>query len=224
VGKSSLINALIDEQDLLPVGVDITTALISAVTYGQEEKIHVVLENRWFKRISRDEIPDYVTVQRIRGNPQQATMLIVETPRIQSNDWVLVDTPSLFSMNTELTIQTSAFIPNADIILFISDALAPLNPNELSFIQNRIISHCQNPIFVITKIDLVRNYSAIVESDRDRLVQTLVQPREEITIIPVSSKIKLEYLETQDPVDLEDSNFAELAQTLKYLSQHCMGK
>ena len=34
-GKSSLINALIDEQDLLPVDVDITTELISAITYGR---------------------------------------------------------------------------------------------------------------------------------------------------------------------------------------------
>ncbi|NER05229.1 MAG: hypothetical protein F6K17_22860 [Okeania sp. SIO3C4] len=42
-GKSSLTNALLNEPELFPVDVDVTTSLVSTITYGEREKIMVVL-------------------------------------------------------------------------------------------------------------------------------------------------------------------------------------
>ena len=82
-GKSSLLNALLNETEIFPVDIDITTNLVSTITYGKEEKVSVVLgESRQetMKQISKQEIPDYVTEQRNAKNNKQAKMLVIESP------------------------------------------------------------------------------------------------------------------------------------------------
>ena len=215
-GKSSLINALINETNLFPVDVDITTNLVSTITYGKQEKITVVIGEPGKgqpKEIARDKIPDYVTEQHNANNAKKTQMLIIESPNPQLKEGlVLVDTPGVGGLNTDHTAVAYAFIPNADVILFVSDAQKPLTEKELEFVE-MIAGHCQNFIFVVTKKD-IGNYQEIIESNREKLNQTLNTPGEEITIIPVSSKIKLNYLKSQDQEDLEDSNFTTLENRL----------
>jgi GTPase Era involved in 16S rRNA processing len=216
-GKSSLLNALLNETGLFPVDVDITTNLVSSITYGAAEKITVLLGERGQEKahtIQREEIPDYVTEQRNPKNAQQARMLIIESSNEQLKDGlVLVDTPGVGSLNVQHTDITYAFIPNADVILFVSDARAPLSAKELEFVQ-MILRHCQNFLFVVSKIDTVENYQSVVESNREKLAQVMQRPAEQIPIIPVSSHLKLTHLKSQDAQDLQDSNFPELEQTL----------
>ncbi|MFK0733027.1 MAG: dynamin family protein [Gloeotrichia echinulata HAB0833] len=225
-GKSNLLNAFLNETELFPVDVDITTNLVTTITYGKVEKITVVLEDettgeKVAKQISRKEISNYVTEQRNQKNAKKAQMLIIEAPNPQLKEGlVLVDTPGVGGLNVEHTALTYAFIPNADAVLFVSDALAPLSQKELDFVTERITPHCENLIFVVTKIDAVRNYQDIVESNRQKLAQLLKVYPKAITIIPVSSKNKLDYLQSQDEEDLKDSNFTSLENKLwQFISQ-----
>lgn len=215
-GKSSLINALINERNLFPVDIDITTNLVSTITYGKAEKITVVLGEPGkgtSKNTTREEIPDYVTEQKNSRNQKKAQMLIIESPNPQLKEGlVLVDTPGVGGLNTEHTAISYAFIPNADVVLFVSDSEKPYTVKELEFIE-MINRHCQNFIFVITKKDL-GNYQGIIDSNREKLSKTLNCIEEKINLIPVSSKTKLAYLETQDEEDLADSNFTVLETTL----------
>lgn len=213
-GKSSLLNAFLNETSLFPVDIDITTNLVSTITYGQTEKITVVLGEpgkEKVKPIKRVEIPDYVTEQRNAKNTKQARMLIIESPNPQLKEGlVLVDTPGIGSLNAEHTSMTYTFIPNADAILFITDALKPLTTEEISFLKEKILPHCQNLIFVVTKADTVSDAQQIVANNREKLAQVLNSEPEKITIIPVSSRAKLDYLEYEEPEDLKYSNFPEL--------------
>lgn len=213
-GKSSLLNAFLNESNLFPVDVDITTNLVSTITYGEQEKISVVLGeggNEKIEQIQREDIPNYVTEQRNKANVRQARLLIIEAPNPQLKEGlVLVDTPGAGSLSTQHTAITYAFIPTADAILFVSDALSPLSAKELEFIRERILPHCQNLIFVVTKTDAVTDATAVVESDREKLAQVLERPAKDITIIPVSSSLKLEYLKSRDRTDLDESNFPDL--------------
>jgi len=217
-GKSSLLNALLNEPDLFPVDVDITTNLVSSITYGKHEKITVVVGEpgkQQTKEIQRNEIPDYVTEQKNQGNARKAQLLIIESPNPQLREGlVLVDTPGVGSLSAEHTAATYAFIPNADAILFVSDAFAPLSAKELEFIQNRIAPHCQNLIFVVTKVDKVSDYKAVVANNREKLAAVLGRSSSEIPIISVSSKLKLNYLISQNAEDLEDSKFPSLENEL----------
>lgn len=216
-GKSSLMNALLNEPGLFPVDVDITTNLVSTISYGKKEKITVFLGEpgkEKAKRIQRAQIPDYVTEQRNQENVRQARMLTIEAPNEQLKDGlVLVDTPGVGGLNTEHSAIAYAFIPNADAILFVSDALAPLSVKELEFVE-MIAGHCQHLIFVVTKIDAKMDYETVVENNRQKLAQVLERSGNEIPIIPVSSHAKLAYLESEDSEDLEESNFALLESQL----------
>ncbi|EDX82991.1 hypothetical protein S7335_169 [Synechococcus sp. PCC 7335] len=226
-GKSSLINAYLREPGLFPVDVDIATNLVSTITYGDSEKITVALgeqgkEKR--KEISRADISDYVTEQGNQKNNKQARLLEIESPNPQLKEGLLlVDTPGVGSLNAKHTDITYAYVPSADSILFVSDVYAPLSTKELNFIQ-QISKHCQNFIFVVTKADAVSNYKEIIDSNREKLVKTLPDIGESLPIVPVSSSLSLAYLDTEDPDDLEDSNFAALEQELWLLLGQQRGK
>jgi len=217
-GKSNLLNALLNEENLFPVDVDITTNLISTITYAPQEKFSVVFDDtrkEKITQISRDQIPDYVTEQKNQRNQKKAQMLVIEAPNPQLKaGLVFVDTPGTGSLNSEHTKISYGFIPYADAVLFVSDVQAPLTTNELDFIKERIFRHCQRLIFVVTKIDIIANYQEIVESNRKKLAETLDHSPEAIKIIPVSSQNKLHYCHSQDEEDLEDSNFEELENTI----------
>ncbi|MGB6297369.1 MAG: dynamin family protein [Rivularia sp. (in: cyanobacteria)] len=227
-GKSTFLNAILNETDIFPVDIDIATNVVSTISYSEEEKITVIrgeIGKGEAKQISRAEIPKYVTEQGNQENFQKTQMVTIESPNPQlKKGLILVDTPGVSSLSTEHTALTYTFIPNADAVLFISDAFAPLSQKELDFITEKIYPHCQNIIFVLTKIDAVNDYEKIIDSNRKKLVQRLYIPSDKITIVPVSSKNKLDYLKSQDEEDLQDSNFEALESEIWQLITQQRGK
>jgi hypothetical protein len=153
-------------------------------------------------------------------------MLVIQSPNPQLKEGlVLVDTPGIGSINKEHTAITYAFIPNADAIVFVTDVLKPLTTEEIAFLKQRILPHCQKIIFVVTKIDwvAVEDLHKILESDRKKLAETLDCPAENVAIIPVSSNAKLDYLKYEATKDLELSNFAELEKQIWQLASEERG-
>ena len=227
-GKSSLINAFIDETNLFPVDVKITTNLVSTIAYAEQEEITVILGDigqGQAKQINRSEIAEYVTEQKNKSNQKKAKLLMIESPNPYLKDGlVLVDTPGTGSLNAEHTALTYSFIPNADAILFVSDIQAPLKVEDLNFIKERILPHCQNIIFVLTKIDAITNYQKIIDSNREKLSNSLNLSPEQISLIPVSSKAKQEYLKYKDPEDLEESHFLQLQEKIWSLVKEQRGQ
>ena len=222
-GKSSLTNALLDETNLFPVDIDITTSAVTTITYGEVEIITVVMGEQGkekVEQITRSQIPEYVTEKGNPKNYKRVKLLSIASPNPKLKDGlVIADTPGVGGLNTEHTAVSYAFIPNADVVLFVSDALSPLSTDELSFIE-RIKADCENLIFVVTKIDKKADYQAIVKSNRDKLAKVLERPQEQILIIPVSSELKKVYLQHKQEEDLEDSNFATLEKELwQYLNR-----
>lgn len=213
-GKSQLVNALLNQQDpLFPVDVDITTSLVSMISYGTTEKISVSFEDSTKfpnKLITREEIKEYVTEKGNPGNKIQAQLLEIEMPISDlSTGLVLVDTPGLGSLYEEHTIITKSFLPKADVILFVTDVLVPLTSKELDTIKD-LAKRCPKIIFVVTKIDAKANYQAIIGDMRGKLSQSLGLDPESISIIGVSSKNKIDSLKSNDLEDLADSCFQEL--------------
>lgn len=154
-GESSLLNALLEEPGLFPVDLDIATNLVTTIAYGPEEKITVMVGERGKekpRRITRSEIAECVTEQHnpARRRKHQARLLVIETPNPRlRKGLVLVDTPGVGGLNEEHTDITYAFIPNADAVLFTSDAMAPLDTEELEFVE-RITEHTRHILFITT--------------------------------------------------------------------------
>lgn len=229
-GKSSFINALLNEINLCPVDIDITTSLVTLIEYGERERLSVTIGQAGQSTTSekvlknRAEIADYVTEIGNPHNQRNARLMQIQLANAQlKSGLVLVDTPGVGGLNKAHTSITHAFLPGADVVIFVSDALTPLNAVELSFLQERVTPHCQHLLFVVTKKDKNEHYQDIVESNRQKLADILKCPLEEIVIIPVSNLAKKAYLTSQDNEDLQESNFAQLETYLWHYLQNGQG-
>lgn len=219
-GKSNLINALLNEPNLFPVDIHITTSLVSTISYGETEKITVYFDNGQSKQIPRAEISKYVTEQKNKDNQKEVSLLTIETPNpLLKQGLLIADTPGVGGLYKNHAEISYAYILNADAVLYVSDAQVTLSELELQFVK-KIESRCQNFLFAVTKIDREENYQLTVENNRKKLAQVLERSEDSLTIIPVSSYLKEVYLESQDPEDLEDSNFPILEKELwQFLNQ-----
>lgn len=215
-GKSLLQNGLLGET-VFPVDMNVCTNVVTVVRYGSVEKIEVVLEEfegdeykLVTKEIKREEIPEYVSEQFNAANHKNVKLLNVEIPNaLLKERIVFVDTPGVGSLNISHAETTYGFLPNADLLLFVSDSVAPLTETELDFLKEGY-KYCKNIIFPLTKKDLNAEYMEIAEGNREKICSALEISEDAVSVIPVSSKAKMKYLETGSERMLRGSNFEEL--------------
>jgi len=210
-GKSSLVNALLNDPELLPVDIDIATRTVTVVTYAPEERIEVYFEDSTEpKSIRRDDIRRYATEG--TGDQARPKVLTIETPNDRLRSGVaLVDTPGVGGLNEAHSAATFTFIPNADAVLLVADAIQPLTSSELEFAR-RAAEVAALFWVVVTKSDLVDDVETMVAGTRRKLSSTLGLPEDQIAVLPASSRLRLQYLQSQDPADLAESGFAALEQ------------
>lgn len=218
-GKSSFINALIEEPGLCPVDIDITTNMATQIQYSSKEYAKVHFHKATGKAsiiINKLDIPKYVTEQANKENKQEVQLVEIGCSRekLNRNLMVIVDTPGVGSLNIKHSEVTTAYLSVADVLMFVCDATAPLTTAELEFI-NRASKYCTNIYYVLTKIDMVRGWKSVEEENRRKIAHSLGKPEESIKIFPVSSLNKLDYIKTGDEESLEDSRFKALEDNLE---------
>jgi predicted GTPase len=227
-GKSSLVNALLDEPNLLPVDIDVTTSINTMITYAESEAVTVIFgAGRSARKLSidRSKIRDYVTEQQNANNKKNVSMVVIEIPNTQLADGlVLYDTPGIGNVNRSHEAITFSILPATDVILFITDADVDRLETELTFIEKRLAPLNVPLLFALTKIDLTTKFEEQVKAFRGLLAARLKCDPDTLTIIPVSSKNKLDFLKTQDPEDLADSNFQALEDAIWQLLTAERGK
>lgn len=217
-GKSSFINALVEEPDLCPVDIDITTNMATQIQYSENEYARVFFDNESGKKpiqIPRSDIPNYVTESGNKENNQMVKMVDIGIPKEKLNKglMMIVDTPGVGSLNVKHSEVTALYLNYADVVLFVSDTNAPLTIPEIDFVK-RANKYCPNIYFILTKIDKVRDWKLIEEENRKKLAEALSKPAESIKIFPVSSLNKLDFIKTSDEESLEDSKFEQMEEVL----------
>jgi len=216
-GKSSLLNALLNEKEpLFPVDANVCTSVVTIVRYGQAEVIEAYIEDPKADggcrvvKLSREQIPDYVSEKGNPNNYKRIKLLCARIPNdLLKEGVVFVDTPGVGSLNIEHAETTYSFLPNADVLLFVGDADSGLTESELNFLK-RGYQYCKNILFPLTKKDLNANYKTIAEDNREKISRTLDIPSGDIQIIPVSSTAKLRYLKSGSTTMLANSNYPAL--------------
>lgn len=220
-GKSSMLNALLGEQEpIFPVDTNVCTNVVTIVGYGEKESVEVLINtnndirNLRSEKITREEIADYVSE---RGNPnnyKNVSVLNVKIPNPLLKEGIkFVDTPGVGSLNISHAETTYGFLPNADLLLFVSDAASGLTETELNFLKKGY-TYCKNVIFPLTKKDLNPNYKEIMEDNRSKISKILEVPESDVEIIPVSNTAKMRALSSKNPAMLKNSNFGALEETI----------
>ena len=215
-GKSSLLTAFLEEDQIFPIDINTCTNVVTIVRYGEREKIEVTFENNEKILINRSEINKYVTEYGNENNQKKVNYLNVEIPNEKLKEgFVFVDTPGVGSLNFEHAQMTYGFLPNTDVMLFVSDALNPLTDSELNFLEKGF-GYCKNIIFPLTKSDKKREteIEETIAYNKERIAAVTKLLPEAIHIIPISNKMKLRFLEKNQENDLINSNFPKLEELI----------
>jgi small GTP-binding protein len=151
-GKTTLINSLIGKE-ILPSSVIPLTSIVTILTFGNEIRCTIFMEDASEKKIHIEELSDYITE---RGNPKnirgvRCARIEYPSPFLE-HGVLLVDTPgvgSTFLHNTETTYE---FLDHLDAALFLMSADVPISQVEKELLDT-IKNSTQKIFFVLNKID-----------------------------------------------------------------------
>ncbi len=188
-GKSAFINALAGER-LLEEGVTPTTTTLQVLRHGQ--------------------------VRERRTDTGGADVLTAPVPLLDSLE--IVDTPGTNAIFREHERLTTEFVPQADLVLFVTSADRPFTESERALLE-AIRTWGKKVVLVINKIDLLER-----AEDRDAVVRFVAEHARGVLgetpqIFPVSSRAalrrKLEVLDGTTehgapPAAMEGDRFEDL--------------
>lgn len=220
-GKSSFINALLGEPNLLPIDSDIATSTVYKVIYGRQRKFKVFFlpdvdtgKREQVREISESELADYGTENGNPGNQKRVDFIAVELPHpLLRQGLVLVDTPGVGGLHRAHRRISRQYAPNADAVFFVLDSVeAVISEDEISFLQDLFSNVTKRIFFVQTKIDAVDNQQSEAWQARNKeiLREKLNIPPERLLYFPVSSKLKQIADRKHDGARLVQSGFLTL--------------
>ena len=214
-GKSSLVNALVDD-DVCPVDDDVATSAPTVVRFGEDRVACVVREapddgEPTTEAISLEDLPLYASESGNPGNERRVRTVEIAVPSdVLAGGLELVDTPGVGGLGSAHSAITMAALPMADALVFVTDASQEMSAPELEFLE-RARDLCPNVVGVMTKTDFYPEWQRIRDIDLERLAGSGVH----MALLPVSSVVRSLALDTGD-ADLDaESGFPALVAYLR---------
>lgn len=215
-GKSSFINAMLGEKDLVPVSSNVATSTIFKIRYGHQRAYRVFFRkesNRQPLEINESELSYYGTEDGNPGNREQVDFIEVSCPApLLRSGVVVIDTPGLgglFKGHKQITYQ---YVPKADAVFFVTDSMeSPIGQLELEYI-NDIRRITPLLYFVQTKCCSVDTQArqARKENNLSILSRALERSERDIPYFLLDSGLRFEADEYKDMDDLKESGYPQL--------------
>jgi predicted GTPase len=170
-GKSMLVNALVGAP-VCPVFDDVATAVPTVVHHA--ESVSVTLVRGAGTAVERVQVPaaelaDHVCEQGNPGNREGWSHVEVGVPRpVLAGGLEIVDTPGVGGLTSVHGAATTAALPSADAVLFVSDASQEYTAPELEFLAHAA-AVCPTVACVLAKNDLYPEWERIAELNRGHL-------------------------------------------------------
>lgn len=193
-GKSSLINALLDRSDLLPVGTgQATTTTYVAVTHGAPERLQAELRDGHIVSDTVTSVGRYASSQGDQvGEIVRATVLVDE-PQLAMLS--VIDTPGIGNPDVAFGRLVLDALTDATALVFVCAAGNKISTAERNFIAEAA-RRIDRIIFVLSRIDEQQHWrdslqenEATVRADQERFPDGRFA---DITFIPVSARKALE--------------------------------
>ena len=154
-GKSTFCNAFLNRDDdiLAPIGKLPATGIISKyISNSTRQNAEVRFADGEIKIIDYSDIRQYVTEEFNPENKKKVEFVTIYGNFGFDDDIELMDMPgdgSIHSYHTEIVYR---YLPQADVIIFLSSAQDPIQYDELSLLK-KVNKNLNNIFFVINKID-----------------------------------------------------------------------
>jgi replication fork clamp-binding protein CrfC len=220
-GKSLLLNSLLN-MPVARVGDDESTVLITVVGHADQPSARIIVSS------DRDpsgeeavEVPvaDVGTDLRRAPVARGRRVLRVEvgapSPLLKGG-LTFIDTPGVGGQGQPHLSATLGLLPDADAILFISDASQEFTEPEMRFLR-QAVAICPVAATIATKTDLYPFWRQVVEADNAHLRRAGL----DLPVIPVSSLLRSHAVQTSDKDLNEESNFPAV---VGFLSEKVMSR
>ena len=154
-GKSTFINTLIGRK-ICPTNTDICTAVVSIIRYGAKEKAVRTFGN--LTDVKSEEIPfsnleQYI--DDIEKKYDDTICIELELPLDElKKGLVVIDTPGVGGLDPRHAMLTNHFLPQSDVVLFMTDVIEPLTTTELDFFKDKVLQYAEYSAVIVNKSDV----------------------------------------------------------------------
>lgn len=236
-GKSSFLNAMIG-QELLPTDLGEATSQVFLVRPSTSEGYRLRFEDGSALEIAREDLERYGSqiVQDFLN--EQVSGRMVQTPssskvakdrliryievdvpiRFLPPGMGAMDTPGLGALYPAHAEITYRFIPEADAVVFVIDSEKPVNPAELSVLDD-ILQYTSDVFFVQTKIDRFTEsaWNEVKERSEQLLRERFGSKLSDTRVWPIASPVLLRAANAgaSEAMLLKHSRHTELSMALR---------
>jgi replication fork clamp-binding protein CrfC len=218
-GKSQLLNSLLN-MPVARVGDDESTVLITVVGYAEEPTARVILDAGGGHE-QAVEVPVADLGSDLRRAPRAGGHRVVRvevgapSPLLKGG-LTFLDTPGVGGPGQPHLSATLGLLPDADAVLFVSDASQEFTEPELRFLR-QAVDICPVAAAVATKTDLYPFWRAVVDAD----IAHLRRAGLDIPVIPVSALLRSHAVQTGDKELNAESNFPTI---VSFLSEKVLSR
>ena len=211
-GKSQLLNSLLN-MPVARVGDDESTVLVTVVAHAAEPAARLVVADGRGSGESID-IPIDDLRNDLRRDPRAAgrrvLRLEVDAPSpLLTGGLTFIDTPGVGGQGQPHLSATLGLLPDADAVLFVSDASQEFTAPEMRFLQ-QAVEICPVAATIVTKTDLYPHWRRVVDADTAHLRRAGL----DLPVLPVSSLLRSHAIQTSDTELNEESNFPAIVSFL----------
>jgi replication fork clamp-binding protein CrfC len=217
-GKSQLLNSLLN-MPVARVGDDESTVLVTVVSYAEQPAARIVVAD---PPQAADgpageesvEVPVAELGTDLRRAPQargrRVLRIEVDAPSpLLKGGLTFIDTPGVGGPGQPHLSSILGLLPDADAMLFVSDASQEFTAPELRFLR-QALDICPVAATIATKTDLYPFWRQVIDADTAHLRRAGL----ELPVIPVSSLLRSHAVQTGDKELNEESNFPAIVSFL----------
>jgi len=202
-GKSTLVNALLSNAQLSPVGVEATTAVPVTFFFSAQPCANVFRYGDPEPHAAEvDRARILATVEGSVGGEEnvRAVSIGVDSPLLTVMS--VVDTPGVGGLESGHGALTLQSLHNAEALIFVLDATAPVRAAELEFLR-RASDRIDTVIMVMTRIDASRGWRTILDDDM-AIIHERAPRFAGCPVAAVSGRLALRGLMSTDPDEARD--------------------
>lgn len=185
-GKSTLANAIL-EDDALPVGIVPITSAVTKVVHGPKSaEVHFI--NGHIQPIEFARLSEFISEQENSNNELGVSKVVLHTPSKFLKDGLeFVDTPGVGSFHKNNTEVAYQYLKESDGVIFLLSVDSPINEIEIEFLR-QTKDFAAKFYFAVNKTDIVSKdeldqYVSYCEKLLSKLMDT-----QDIKLFPVSAK------------------------------------
>lgn len=218
-GKSSVINALVEKPDFLPVDISETTALISRIEHAAFPNVYLEMRDGSQRESNLEEFRSLVNQNEDSELRKEVAIVNVQVDYPALRTLSIYDTPGLNSKFESHERITKGYISEAEVILWVFKAGQAGSATELGYV-NTIKNHGCKVYGIVNKIDTVRGFGRDEKRWREEFDPVMLDLNKNFgniieRFIPLSAKEALAGMTTGDSSRIDKSNIAELRQVIK---------